>query len=142
MKAKKKLTQRVQEQDDRPDLTPLIDVIFMLLLFFIITTTFAADTFFPISLPKATRASVRTLKDSLVVEINASGEFALDKKFVASETRLYEQLAKAKTEGALRTVVIKADEKCPAKHLVAVLDILRGLDINEFAVTAQRDRGL
>ena len=109
----------------------------MLLLFFIITTTFAENTFFPILLPKARQAKVRTMGESTVVEISHEGEFALDRQFVPSQRRLYEKLKQLKQEHNLKTVVIKADKRADAEHLVKVLDIMHGLDISEFAVTTE-----
>jgi len=134
---KKHLTDLLEEEDDRPDITPMIDVVFMLLLFFIVTTTFADDTFFPISLPTAENSTVRTEGEAAVIEISAGGELALDKEFIASEELLYAALEKKKAANLFKTVVIKADENAPSLHLVNVLDMLRGLGISEFAVSAQ-----
>ena len=136
---KKTLTERMDDSDDRPDITPLIDVIFMLLLFFIITTTFAEDTFFPIVLPTAREAIVRTMADTAVVEISREGQFAVNKQFVADERQLYRSLKSLKEAGTAKSVVIKADQDASARHVVAVLDMLSGLSINEFAVTAQNE---
>jgi len=80
----KRLTEVLEDGQDRADITPLIDVIFMLLLFFIITTTFAEDTFFPIELPKAERApDVRTPADTAVVEITNPTAFPARVKVLA-----------------------------------------------------------
>ena len=132
---KKPLTQLIEANDDRPDITPLIDVIFMLLLFFIITTTFAEDTFFPLVLPKAERAITRTLDDTVIVEISINGEYAVDQTFIPGASRLHDTLATIKKKRNIKSVIIKTDQNTPARHLVALLDILSGLDINEFAVT-------
>ena len=63
----KKLTEQLETADDRPEITPLIDVIFMLLLFFIVTTTFAEDTFFPIMLPTGENTTVLTPTDAVTL---------------------------------------------------------------------------
>ena len=132
----KKLTEQLELDDDRPDITPMIDVIFMLLLFFIVTTTFAAETFFPLELPTAETVTVRAADEAAVIEISRDGELALNREFVVSFEALYEQLGEQKRAGAFRTVVIKADEAAPAGSVVSTLDVLRGLGIAEFAVTA------
>lgn len=133
----KKLTEQLELADDRPEITPLIDVIFMLLLFFIVTTTFAEDTFFPIELPTGQHTTVRTPADAVTLEISRDGEFALATEFVPSKRRLYERLQALQQETKLTSVIIKSDKQADAKHLVAVLDILRGLEITEFAVVAE-----
>ncbi len=133
----KKLTEQLENAGDRPDITPLIDVIFMLLLFFIVTTTFAEDTFFPITLPTARNTTVRTPADAVTVEISRDGEFAIEDRFIPSERLLYERLRALQQNRPFASVIIKSDEQADAKHLVAVLDILRGLEITEFAVVAE-----
>ena len=136
----KKLTEQLELADDRPEITPLIDVIFMLLLFFIVTTTFAEDTFFPITLPTAHNTTVRTPTDAVTVEISRDGELALERKFVPSERRLYERLQTLQQNKQFTSVIIKADEHADAKHVVTVLDILRGLEITEFAIVAESEQ--
>ncbi len=74
------------------------------------------------------------------IEISAEGELALDKEFIASEELLYAALSAKKDATAFKTVVIKADENAPSLHLVNVLDMLRGLEISEFAVSAQSSK--
>ena len=136
----KKLTEQLELADDRPEITPLIDVIFMLLLFFIVTTTFAEDTFFPITLPTGHNTTVRTPTDAVTVEISRDGELALERKFVPSERRLYERLQTLQQNKQFTSVIIKADEHADAKHIVTVLDILRGLEITEFAIVAESEQ--
>ncbi|MEX0655656.1 MAG: biopolymer transporter ExbD [Phycisphaeraceae bacterium] len=142
----KRLTEALEEQDDRADITPLIDVIFMLLLFFIITTTFAENTFFPIELPQAEGIELRTGRDAVTVEISREGEFALSgvssrTLYLPDRERLYEALRDARDNGQARMVVIKADARAPAGQLIWIQHVLRQLEINESAFTAQPSQG-
>lgn len=133
----KRLTEQVESGSVQPDITPLIDVIFMLLLFFIVTTTFAEDTFFPVRLPRAAhaeKAEIIGVADVAMVEISRDGEFAVNREFVPSSDKLYETLDALKKQGNCRAVIIKADKDSGAGQLVELLDILRGLDINDFSV--------
>jgi biopolymer transport protein ExbD len=132
----KRLTEALEDQDDRADITPLIDVIFMLLLFFIITTTFAEDTFFPIELPRAQGTELRTPQHAVTLEVTRIGEFALNRQPIYSQNELYRQLRTLKSQGRVQTVILKIDEQAPSRHLVFVLDTLHALDIQEFAFTA------
>ena len=68
----KKLSDAILAEEEKLDLTPLIDVIFMLLLFFVVTTTFAEDTFFPIELPGARNA------EPAEVPVKSQQEFVCD----------------------------------------------------------------
>jgi len=138
----KRLTEQLESGSVQPDITPLIDVIFMLLLFFIVTTTFAEDTFFPVRLPRvanADKAEIIGVSDVAMVEISRDGEFAVNRAFVPSFDKLYETLDALKKEGRCRAVIIKADEESGAGRLVELLDILRGLEINDFSVYTRED---
>ncbi len=136
-----RLSDAIQSEEDRLDLTPLIDVIFMLLLFFVVTTTFADDTFFPIALPTARNAEPAELLDrstTVIIEISKRGEFALARQFVPSTMELYRRLEEMSEKGTLIAVAIKADAESPSHYTIDVLDVLRELGINDFAITTKR----
>ena len=80
---------------------------------------------------------MRTPTDAVTVEISRDGELALEKKFVPSERRLFERLQTLQQNEQFTSVIIKADDHADAKHIVTVLDILRGLEISEFAIVAE-----
>ncbi len=136
----KRLSEVMQSDEDRLDLTPLIDVIFMLLLFFVVTTTFAEDTFFPIELSGARNAEpieVLDIGSTAIIEISREGELALSKEFVPSTTDLYEALRNLADSGTLKAVAIKADAESPSHYTVEVLDVLRELGIENFAISTR-----
>ena len=64
------------------DLTPLIDVTFQLLIFFLLTATFNNDAAFKVKLPKATANDPATETKAIVVEISEDGRFEVNKKVV------------------------------------------------------------
>jgi biopolymer transport protein ExbD len=136
----KKLSDAIQAEEEKLDLTPLIDVIFMLLLFFVVTTTFAEDTFFPIELSgarNAESAEVLDLASTAIVEISREGELAMGREFVPSTMDLYQKLRDLSSAGVLEAVAIKADAESPSHYTVEVLDVLRELGIENFAITTQ-----
>lgn len=137
---RKRLAEMVEDQGDRADITPLIDVIFMLLLFFIITTTFAEDTFFPISLPKGKGIELRSDQNSVILEVTKDGEFALERQPFYTHSDLFRALQAYKDEGRAQTAVLKVDAEAPSKHLIFVLDLLHALDIQEFAFTVEAEQ--
>jgi len=136
----KRLSDAIADDEDQLEITPLIDVIFMLLLFFIVTTTFAEDTFFPIELPTARNAApaeILDLSSTVVIEISANGELAMEKTFVPSSTALFQRLQTLATTRRVQAVAIKADADSPAQITVDVLDVLRELGIERFAITTK-----
>jgi len=137
MQQTSRLTVMTADDSDRADITPLIDVIFMLLLFFIITMTFAEETFFPITLPESKQAALRTPENAAIVEITNDGKWALNMQFVPTRTRLYSSLEALKGRGKAKTVIVKADENAPAGHLIWLQAAVRELGIDEMAWTAK-----
>lgn len=136
----KKLSDAIQGEADRLDLTPLIDVIFMLLLFFVVTTTFAEDTFFPIELPGARNtepAELLDLASTVIIEISREGELAMSREYVPSAMDLYEKLQDLSSAGSVTAVAIKADAESPSHYMVEILDVLRELGIENFAITTK-----
>ncbi len=107
------------------DLTPMVDVILLLIIFFTFTTQFAALTGTPVDLPDEKGEAVK-LKDkkSLVVDITESGQLLVLGKGVSPA----EFLELAKRERALQgddlELIIRADRKAPASHLNAVAEAL------------------
>jgi biopolymer transport protein ExbD len=79
------------------DLTPLIDVTFQLLIFFLLTATFNNDAAFKVKLPKATANDPATETKAIVVEISEDGRFEVDKKIV-DEAELQTRLCMAAKE--------------------------------------------
>ena len=136
----KKLSDAIQGEDERLDLTPLIDVIFMLLLFFVVTTTFAEDTFFPIELSGARNtepAELLDLASTVIIEISREGELAMSREYVPSAMDLYEKLQDLYSDGSVTAVAIKADAESPSHFTVEILDVLRELGIENFAITTK-----
>ncbi|MBS3821784.1 MAG: biopolymer transporter ExbD [Phycisphaerae bacterium] len=135
-----RLTTIVDDAEDRADITPLIDVIFMLLLFFIITMTFAEETFFPITLPQSSEVALRTPEDAAIIELSRDGKWALNMQFVPTRTRLYSSLQALKGRGEARSVIVKADENAPAGHVIWLQAAVRELGIDEMAWTTRPGR--
>lgn len=129
----KALTAQLEEDDDRADLTPMIDCVFLLLMFFILTATFVEDTFFPIEMPQAKRASLRTPADAAVLEVTTKGEMAINRKYMRSKRVSYMTLAKMKKQKKLKTLIIKADKSTPYEHIAWVMDAMQALNIQEFS---------
>lgn len=108
------------EDDDLSlDLTPLIDVIFMLVIFFVLTTTFSKPVIDMI-LPKSTSAVVDTNHKYISIVIDKVGDYYFDnKKISLSEIRA---LLDEKNELPLNIV---ADQDAPFKSFVGIVDIAK-----------------
>lgn len=114
------------DDEDKTDvsLTPLIDVVFLLLIFFMVTTTFDNDASLKIELPKASNTVQSEQKQSLEVVIDRQGQYYMDgKRLLDGQTRtLQTALAKLAKQYELEKVTIRADANTPHQYVVSVMD--------------------
>lgn len=119
------------------DLTPLIDVTFQLLIFFMLTATFNNDAAFKVKLPKATSNEPAVEQKAVVVEISEDGRFEVDKK-VVDEAELKTRLCMAAKEAQVSTVNIKADQNTKHEKVVQTMDIAKTCGIEKLGILHRR----
>ncbi len=119
------------------DLTPLIDVTFQLLIFFMLTATFNNDAAFKVKLPKASANDPATEAKAIVVEISEDGRFEVDKKLV-DESELEARLCMAAREQGASTVNIKADQGTRHERVVQAMDVAKACGIEKLGILHRR----
>ena len=116
---------RRKEEDALINLTPLIDVVFLLLIFFMVTTTFTKETRLSIELPQAEGEPVAHEKQILEITISANGRYAVQGKALVNSKR--QTLAKAiqeiSTGNNKLPLVIVADAQAPHQAVVTAMDV-------------------
>ncbi|MFM7119154.1 MAG: ExbD/TolR family protein [Gammaproteobacteria bacterium] len=130
---------RVRE-DAWIDLAPLIDVVFLLLIFFMTSTTFVRESRLRIDLPDT--AGVPTAADRPVIElqIDAAGRYAVDGRAVvrADVSRLVTALRAAMGEGpAPQRVVIVADGATPHQAVVRALEAVAAAGVQDVDIATE-----
>ena len=114
------------ENPEEPDinLTPLIDVVFLLLIFFMVSTTFEHQSRIQIELPEATAEATRPEDESLEILIDAQGRYFLgDQQVVNTELKtLKGAIRKAVGEREAVPVTIRADARTPHQAVIRALD--------------------
>ncbi|RRQ23331.1 biopolymer transporter ExbD [Guyparkeria sp. SCN-R1] len=114
------------------NLIPLIDVVFMLLIFFMLTTTFVHDRTLKVDLPVSeSGSSERAELKNHVIELDARGEIAIDGTRV-SEQDLPRVLAEIANDG--RPVVLWADANVVNQRVVTVLDQARRAGVEKIGM--------
>jgi len=115
-------------------LTALIDIVFLLLIYFLLTSTFVEQEGIAISVPEV-RTTGMYPENIPVVLIDAGGQFYLEKKPV-SDKELSAQLRVFLALSADKSVAIKADKRVPYERVVQALDIAKenGADVLNLAV--------
>ncbi len=126
------------------NLTPLIDVVFLLLIFFMVSTTFKDDSRLRINLPEADGQTVSVKEpEMLEVVIDRSGHFYVDDRTVTD--REIETLKRAMTEALdgrqALPVLIKADARTPHQAVMRVLDAAGQLNLVQVSFAASRPEG-
>lgn len=119
------------------DLTPLIDVTFQLLIFFLLTATFNNDAAFKVKLPKATANDPATETKAIVVEISEDGRFEVNKK-VVDQAELETRLCMAAKELGATTVNIKADQNTKHEKVVQAMDVAKACGIEKLGILHRR----
>lgn len=130
-------------KDDSPDinLTPLIDVVFLLLIFFMVSTTFKDDARIQVQLPEA-QGEEAPAEEPKVLEviIDRDGRFYINERQVVdrkTET-LKKAIAGAVGDDREIPVVIKADAKTPHQAVMSVMDAASQLGLLRFSFAATR----
>jgi len=142
---------RSPQEEVTINLTPLIDIVFLLLIFFMVSTTFSKESQLRIRLPDASPdAEVEQRPSRLVIAITASGDYSIrgpnesTGHHLLSRERSVLAQAMAKAKVAQGTddlvVVIRADRKTPHEAVVRAMDVARKLGLVRITFSTQNPR--
>jgi biopolymer transport protein ExbD len=127
---------RDRRAEDVPEinLVPLIDVILVLIIFFVITTTFDARSVLKLELPRAD-GQVNTQSDSLSLLINAEGRYFVgDREALRTDVEsLKRTIVEVAGDDRERTVLLRADARTPWQAVVTAYDALGQLGFTRIA---------
>jgi biopolymer transport protein ExbD len=121
------------QQHKRDDLdvniTPLIDIVFLLLIFFMVSTTFERESEIDITLPEATIDAGKEVSDVIEITISADGSFFINGKRVVNKqvATLKQALLKVANGREDPPIIISADAKATHQAVVSVMDAARQL---------------
>ncbi|PLY04930.1 MAG: biopolymer transporter ExbD [Desulfuromonas sp.] len=124
---------RKRREEVRPDLTPMIDVVFLLLIFFMISTTFVETSGMSIKLPDADARPIDREPKELRVQVNRQGEiFIKDKLFTLDE--FANTLDTYSGRAAGMTFILLADESAKHGRVVTLMDMARARGFVKLAI--------
>jgi len=132
------------KEDPTVDLTSLIDVVFLLLIFFMVSTTFERESVLKVDLPEASAVAEREeLPESLELIIDAQGRMYLnDQRLIDSEERTIraaiEQLA---GENRDLPLILRADRETPHHFVVTAMDVAAQLGFLNLSIATDRQAG-
>ncbi|MGB1557348.1 MAG: ExbD/TolR family protein [Oceanococcaceae bacterium] len=123
-----------READQGLDLTPMLDIVFIMLIFFIVTTSFVREAGVEVNRPQAASAQ-KQAATSIYVAVTADGEIWVDRRAVNLQG-LRAAVARIRLENPEATGIIQADSEARHGLVVQVMDALRLAGVREIAVAA------
>lgn len=131
--------QRRQADEINVNLTPLIDVVFLLLIFFMVSTTFTRETQLEVDLPQADNSLEVSQERVVEVVITAEGEYRVNGDgLINSQARtLRLALAKAAADNFSLPLTISADARTPHQAVVTAMDVAGGLGFTKLSITTR-----
>lgn len=119
------------------DMTPMIDCVFQLLIFFMVTTVFAVQSGLKVDLPTSSTSDAPPEKDLSIV-ISDKGEMDLNGTRVTLDN-LEEQLRQQKDIFGSKVLIIKADKKTMHGIVVDVMDAAKVVGIEQLAIATDEE---
>ena len=128
--------QQVSGGDEDINMTPMLDIVFIMLIFFIVTASFVKEAGIQVDRPLATQWSARP-HASILVAVSPLGEIWIQKRKIelASVRPTIERLRAENPQG---TVVIEADQKAKAGVVLDVVDQIKAAGVQSMAISTEQ----
>jgi len=127
-----------KEESVEINLTPLIDVVFLLLIFFMVSTTFDRHAKLKVSLPESSTKATLQQNDPLVLSIDAKGNYYINDRQVINKSLDTLKQAMQNTVGdkAIKDVamVLRADANTPHQFVVRAMDAASQLGLTKLSI--------
>jgi biopolymer transport protein ExbD len=123
------------EDESAIDITPMLDVVFIMLIFFIVTATFVKEAGIDVNRPDAATA-VKQEKANILIAINAKNEIWIDRRRVDVRS-VRPNIERLHAENPQGSVVIQADKDSKTETLIKVMDASRSAGVFNVAIAAQ-----
>lgn len=117
------------------NLTPLIDIIFLLLIFFMVTTTFHREQAIRLKLPEAESSQALKEQETIRLAIDSKGNYYFEGRKVEDLEKALVQLKRKKPRAYL---IIAADRKAYHEHVVRALDVARRVGLKRIVFATEK----
>ncbi|MDP0563441.1 MAG: biopolymer transporter ExbD [Candidatus Endonucleobacter sp. (ex Gigantidas childressi)] len=124
------------------NLTPLIDVVFLLLIFFMVSTTFTRETHLAVNLPESSGAVMEKEEKQIEIVISKAGEFAVNGRILvnAQIETLKSTLSKVSKGDNKLPLMITADAKAAYQSVVIAMDAAGQLGFVNLTMTTKKSK--
>lgn len=128
---------KAEDESGDIDLTPMLDVVFIMLIFFIVTTSFVKETGIDINRPSAATAQKKST-GNILIAIQANGDIWIDKRHIDIRA-IRANIQRLKASQPHESVIIQSDEEAKTGTLVKVMDQVRLAGIKNISIAASID---
>lgn len=118
-------------------MTSLIDIVFLLLIYFLLTTNFMVDEAIDLKLPQA-RSSAPQLQQQIIIFVAQDGRILIGQEEVPQDA-LYTRIKEAVAGRRDAQVFIKADRRVVLNHAVKVMDLAKAAGAAELFLATEKD---
>lgn len=131
---------RQRADDEGINLTPLIDVVFLLLIFFMVSTTFTKETHLSVDLPEAIGEKSSEATEQIEILINSDGSYSVNGLVLVNNkvATLRSALEKTSEGNTHLPLVITADAKTPHQAVVQAMDVVGQLGFARLSITTRQ----
>jgi len=126
-----------QEEENEINLTPMLDVVFIMLIFFIVTASFIKEAGIDVNRPDAPVTESKPEDANILVVINAQDEIWIDRRLIDPRA-VRANIERLHAENPEGSVVIQANKKSTNKMLVWVMDSSRSAGVYSISLADQR----
>ena len=134
---RKNLFQYVEEEEAEINITPMLDVVFIMLIFFIVTASFVKESGLEVNRPDAPTA-VKKENANILVAIGASNEIWINRRRIDPRA-VRSNIERMHAENPEGAVIIQADKKAFTETLVLVMDSARQAGVFNVSIAAETD---
>ncbi len=124
-----------EEEESEINMTPMLDVVFIMLIFFIVTASFVKETGIDVNRPDA-QTAVPKDKANILIAISANGDIWIDRRKVDARA-VRANIERLHAENPQGSVVIQADKKAITETLIGVMDSARQAGVYNVSIAAQ-----
>ena len=125
----------VDEEEATIDMTPMLDVVFIMLIFFIVTASFVKEAGIDVNRPEAATA-VKKDRANILIAISDKGEIWINKRRIDVRA-VQANIERLRAENPQGSVVIQADKKATTETLIKVMDASRAAGVYDVSIAAQ-----
>ena len=131
---------RQLQVEEGVNLTPLIDVVFLLLIFFMVSTTFTKESHLTITLPEATGEQIQAATEAIEIVVDGQGSYSINGRLLVNTQAgtLEQGLIEVAGDNRELPVIITGDSGAPYQAIITVMDVAGQMGFSNHNLTVIR----